>query len=81
LSEETAVVGKRGEIYTDEKLRRKVGIQKGGRVKITAVEGKLIVEPVVSVDYLIKMKPLASTTVEKVEALSEKAQREEGAFG
>jgi bifunctional DNA-binding transcriptional regulator/antitoxin component of YhaV-PrlF toxin-antitoxin module len=81
LSEETALVGKRGEIYTNEKLRRKVGIRKGGRVKVTAVEGKLIIEPIASVEDLIRRGLLIATSVEKAEELSEEAQKEEGAFG
>jgi hypothetical protein len=81
LSEETALVGKRGEIYTNEKLRRQVGIRKGGRVRVTAVDGKLIIEPIASVEELIGRGLLISMSVEKTEELSEEAQKEEGAFG
>ena len=81
MSEETIVVGKRGEIYTDEKLRKKVGIRKGGRVRATVVDGKLVIEPIASVEDLIRSSPLISTTVEKAEEASEEAQKEEGAFG
>ena len=81
MSEETIIVGKRGEIYTDEKLRKKVGIRKGGRVKATVVDGKLVIEPVASVEDLIRSSPLISTSVEKAEEASEEAQKEEEAFG
>jgi bifunctional DNA-binding transcriptional regulator/antitoxin component of YhaV-PrlF toxin-antitoxin module len=81
LSEETILVGKRGEIYTDEKLRKKVGIRKGGRVKATVLDGKLIIEPIASVEDMIRSSPLVSTSAEKAEKLSEEAQKEEGAFG
>ena len=81
MSEDTIVVGKRGEIYTDEKLRKKVGIRKGGRVRATVVDGKLVIEPIASVEDLIRSSPLISTTVEKAEEASEEAQKEEGAFG
>ncbi len=80
MSEETIQVGKRGEIYTDENLRKRVGIRKGGRVRATVVDGKLIIEPIASVEDLIS-SPLVSTSVEKAEEVSEEAQKEEGAFG
>ena len=63
------------------KVRKRVGIQKGGRVKATVVEGKLIIEPIASVEDLIRRRPLVSTRAEKAEELSEEAQKEEGAFG
>jgi len=81
VSEETIAVGKRGEIYTDEKLRKKVGIRKGGRVKATVVDGKLIIEPMDTVEEIIRRSPLVSTTPEKAEEISEEAQKEQGSFG
>jgi bifunctional DNA-binding transcriptional regulator/antitoxin component of YhaV-PrlF toxin-antitoxin module len=75
------LVGKRGEIYTDENLRKRVGIRKGGRVKATVVEGKLIIEPIASVEDLIRSRPLVSTSVKNAEELSEGVQREKGVFG
>lgn len=80
-SEETIVVGKRGEIYTDENLRKKVGIRKGGRVKATIVDGRLIIEPVDTLEDLIKRNPLISISPEKAEKMSEEVQKEKGAFG
>jgi bifunctional DNA-binding transcriptional regulator/antitoxin component of YhaV-PrlF toxin-antitoxin module len=81
MSEESIIVGKRGEIYTDEKLRKKVGIRKGGRVKATVADGKLIIEPMDTVEEIIRRRPLVSVSPEKAEGISEEAQKEQGAFG
>ena len=81
MSEESIVVGKRGEIYTNEKLRKKAGIRKGSRVKAKVVDGKLIIEPMDTIEDLIKRSPLISTSPEAAEEISEEAQREQGAFG
>jgi bifunctional DNA-binding transcriptional regulator/antitoxin component of YhaV-PrlF toxin-antitoxin module len=80
MSEATLSVGKRGEIYTDEKLRRKAGIRKGGRVKATVTDGRLIIEPLPSLEDLLKSS-LFTISVKDAERLSEKAQKEEGIFG
>jgi len=48
-------VGKRGEIYTTSKIRKKTGLTPGGRVMVTIEENRLIVEP----------KPSALTLLEK----------------
>lgn len=81
MSEDVITVGKRGEIYTDEKLRKKAGIRKGGRVKATVVDGRLIIEPVDTIEDLIIRKALISISPEKAEKISEEAQKEEGALG
>ena len=80
MSEQNLLVGKRGEIYTDEKLRRETGIKKGGRVKATVVDGRLIIEPVPSLEDLIK-SPLMTISARKAEEISEEAQREGGILG
>jgi bifunctional DNA-binding transcriptional regulator/antitoxin component of YhaV-PrlF toxin-antitoxin module len=48
-------VGKRGEIYTTQKIRMKTGLIAGGRVIATVEEKKLIVQP----------KPTALNLLEK----------------
>jgi len=73
-------VGKRGEIYTTKDVRGKVGIRSGGLVKATIKDGKLIIEPIPSIEELlesviVKVKP------EDVERLSERLQREMGIYG
>jgi len=80
MSEDTLLVGKRGEIYTDERLRKKAGIKKGGRVKATVMNGRLIIEPLPSLEDLLS-NPLITINARQAEALSVKAQKEEGVFG
>ncbi len=80
MSEGTFLVGNRGEIYTDEKSRKKAGIRKGGRVRATVTEGRLIIEPLPSLEDLLS-DPLITVSAKEAEALSESAQREEGVFG
>ena len=80
MSEETLLVGKRGEIYTDEKLRRATGIKKGGRVKATVTNGRLIIQPFPSLEDLLKA-PSVTISAKEAERISEEAQKEEGLLG
>jgi bifunctional DNA-binding transcriptional regulator/antitoxin component of YhaV-PrlF toxin-antitoxin module len=80
VSEDILSIGQRGEIYTDEELRRKTGITKGGRVRATVMDGKLILEPLPSLEDLIR-SPLITISVRKAEELSEEVQKEEGIDG
>ncbi len=80
MSEETLFVGKRGEIYTDEKLRKAAGIKKGGRVRATVTEGRLIIEALPSLEDLLKV-PMVTISAKEAERLSEDAQMDEGLFG
>jgi bifunctional DNA-binding transcriptional regulator/antitoxin component of YhaV-PrlF toxin-antitoxin module len=80
MSEEVLHVGKKGEIYTDERLRKAAGIRKGGRVRATATKGRLVIEPLPSLEDLLK-GPMVTVSPEEAERLSEDAQKEEGLFG
>jgi len=80
MSEGTLLVGKRGEIYTDEKLRKAAGIKKGGRVKATVTNGRLIIEPLPSLEDLLR-SPMVTMSAKQAERLSESAQKEGGLFG
>ncbi len=48
-------IGKRGEIYTTQRIRMKTGLAPGGKAIAIAEEGKLIIQP----------KPTALTLLEK----------------
>jgi bifunctional DNA-binding transcriptional regulator/antitoxin component of YhaV-PrlF toxin-antitoxin module len=80
MSEATLFVGKRGEIYTDEKLRKAAGIKKGGRVRATVTKGKLIIEPLPSLEDLLK-GPMVAISADEAERLSQDAQKEMGLYG
>jgi bifunctional DNA-binding transcriptional regulator/antitoxin component of YhaV-PrlF toxin-antitoxin module len=81
LSETTLRVGKRGEIFTTKELRRKANIKSGGKVKAKVMGDRVILEPVLSIEYLLKRPRLATLTPKQAERLSERIQREEGIYG
>jgi hypothetical protein len=80
MSEEILIVGKRGEIFTTKQLRNKTKIKKGGKVRASIVEGRLVLEPILSIEELLHRPVLVSESA-KIELLSEEVQREAGAYG
>ena len=80
MSETFLRVGKRGEIFTNKELRKRVRIRVGGRVRAKVVDGSLIVEPLPSIEDMIQ-NPMLDVKVGEAEKLSEEAQQEEGAYG
>ena len=80
MSESVLTVGEKGEIYTNDSLRKRVGIRKGGKVRARVAGDKLVIEPLPSLEEVLAA-PLAKMTPEEVERLSEEAQREAGAYG
>jgi hypothetical protein len=80
MSEEILIVGKRGEIFTSKQLRNKAKIKKGGKVRATIVDGRLVLEPVPSIEELLR-RPVLVSESGKAELLSEEAQKEAGAYG
>jgi bifunctional DNA-binding transcriptional regulator/antitoxin component of YhaV-PrlF toxin-antitoxin module len=79
-SESLLAVGSKGEIYTNDELRRKVGIKKGGKVRARVSGDKLVIEPLPSLEEVLAV-PVIMMTPEKAEKLSEEAQKEAGAYG
>jgi AbrB family looped-hinge helix DNA binding protein len=73
-------VGKKGEIYVTKKLREKVGIREGGKVRAEVKDGKLILETVPTVEEVIS-NPVVKLTPAEAEKLSEEVQKEEGIYG
>jgi bifunctional DNA-binding transcriptional regulator/antitoxin component of YhaV-PrlF toxin-antitoxin module len=80
LSEIVLTVGKKGEIYTNDSLRKKAGIKKKGKVRAKVLEGRLIIEPLPSLEEVLAA-PLVSMTPDEVEAAAEEAQKEAGVYG
>ena len=80
MSESVLSVGEMGELYTNDSLRKRVGFRKGGKVRARVAGGKLVIEPLPSLEEVLAA-PLAKMTPEEVERLSEEAQREAGAYG
>jgi hypothetical protein len=52
-------------------------IRKGGRVKAAVMDGRLMKEPLPSLEGLLS-NPLTTISAREAEALSEEAQKEEG---
>ncbi|RLE98571.1 MAG: hypothetical protein DRJ63_07485 [Thermoprotei archaeon] len=73
-------VGKKGEIYTSKEIRQKVGIKEGGRVRAIVEKGKLIIEPIPTIEEVIR-ESIIELSPEEAEKLSEEIQKEEGIYG
>ena len=58
-------VGKKGELYPPKEIREALNLSSGQKVIFRVEEGKLIVEPVLSLRDALKMKKFAKTTVER----------------
>ena len=80
MSEVVLKVGKKGEIYTSKELREKTGIRPGGLVRAVVEGRKLIIEPIPSMEDIIK-EVVMELTPEEADELSEEAQKEEGIYG
>ena len=73
-------VGKKGEIYTNKKLREEAGIRPGGYVRAIIKNGKLVIEGLPSIEELLA-ETFVEVTPEEAEKLSEKKQKERGIYG
>ena len=80
MSEIVLKVGKKGEIYTTRELRERVGIREGGRVRARIEDGRVIIEPIPTVEEVIR-SPVVRLSPEEAERLSEEAQKEEDVYG
>jgi len=80
ISETILKVGRKGEIYTTKEIREAVGIKPGGIVRATVEGSKLVIEPIPSIEDLIKDKVI-ELTPDEAEKISEELQRERGIYG
>lgn len=65
MNTETSVVGSKEELYPPKKIRQALGLRPGMKVKYTLEGRKLVVEPVPSVDDLLKMEPTVTISLEE----------------
>ena len=79
-SESLLIVGRRGEIYTNDELRKRVGIRKGGKVRARVAGGKLVIEPLPSLKEVLAA-PLIRMSPEEAERVSEGVQKEAEVYG
>ncbi len=73
-------VGRRGEIYTTVEIRSALGLREGGLVRAYVVGGRLIIEPIESLEDRIR-RSLVALSPREAEELSEEAQKEAGLVG
>ncbi|HMF31665.1 MAG TPA: hypothetical protein VKK79_09635 [Candidatus Lokiarchaeia archaeon] len=74
-TEEFGKVGSKGELYPSAKIRKQLNLIPNMRVKYRiSPAGYLIVEPVLSVEELLKLPRFAKVSFEEIEKLSEKMQ-------
>ncbi len=57
--------GKRGELYPPKDMREAIGIRPGSRIIFRLAGTRLEVEAVPSLEELIKMKPIATITLDE----------------
>jgi len=74
-------VGRKGEIYTTKELREKAGIRENGLVRAMVLEGKVVLEPIPTVEELLGEEAVVRVSPEEVERLSVEVQRERGVYG
>jgi AbrB family looped-hinge helix DNA binding protein len=71
-------VGSKGEIFPPKEIREKLGLHAHTRVLYRVEDGRLIVEPIPSLEEVLKESPLAEVTLEEFhkfrKQLSQKAE-------
>jgi bifunctional DNA-binding transcriptional regulator/antitoxin component of YhaV-PrlF toxin-antitoxin module len=61
-----SIVGSKEELYPPKKIRRALGLKPGMKVRYTLEGKKLVVEPVPSLDDLLKMEPTVKISLKEV---------------
>ncbi|PSN85253.1 hypothetical protein B9Q11_02285 [Candidatus Marsarchaeota G2 archaeon ECH_B_SAG-F08] len=59
------IVGSKNELYPPKKIREKLGLKPGQKVKFRVEGDKLVVERVPSVEELLEQEPLVKITLEE----------------
>ena len=69
-------IGKKGEIIPPIKLRRKLGLNPGNKVKIVVIDNKAVLEVIPTPQEQLKKKKLASVTLSELNESSAIIQEE-----
>ena len=67
-------IGKKGEIFTDKKMRQIVGLNPGDEIYVIAKSGMLIIRKIPTMEKLLSKEPLAYITINEFEEISKKLQ-------
>ena len=78
MSDDVGIVGKKGELYPPKHIRTALNLlpKSNVRYKITP-NGYLLVEKIVSIEEILKKKPIAKISSEEIERISESYQKSE----
>ncbi|MHA1983599.1 MAG: hypothetical protein ACW967_04525 [Candidatus Hodarchaeales archaeon] len=78
MSDDVGIVGKKGELYPPKHIRTALNLypKSNVRYRITP-SGYLLIEKIVSVDEILKKKPIAKVSNEEIEKISENYQKME----
>jgi bifunctional DNA-binding transcriptional regulator/antitoxin component of YhaV-PrlF toxin-antitoxin module len=68
-------VGSKGELFPPKKIREKLGLRPRTKVLYRIDNGRLIVEPVPSLEELMRREPLVTITVEEFRSFREELSR------
>jgi bifunctional DNA-binding transcriptional regulator/antitoxin component of YhaV-PrlF toxin-antitoxin module len=60
-----STVGSKEELYPPKKIRRALGLRPGMKVKYTLEGRRLVVEPIPTVEDLLKMEPTVTISLEE----------------
>lgn len=58
-------VGSKGELFIPKKIREKLGLKPGKKVKYKIEEERLIVEPIESIEDILKKEPKITIDIEE----------------
>jgi bifunctional DNA-binding transcriptional regulator/antitoxin component of YhaV-PrlF toxin-antitoxin module len=64
-TETESIVGSKEELYPPKKIRLALGLRPGMKVKYTLEGRKLVVEPIPSLDDLLKMEPTVEISLKE----------------
>jgi len=69
-------VGSKGELFPPKEIREKLGLKPHTKVLLHVADGKLIVEPIPSLEDLMSREPLITITLEEFRKFREELSRQ-----
>jgi len=69
-------VGSKGELFPPKDIRGKLGLKPHTKVLLHVADGKLIVEPIPSLEDLMSREPLVTITLEEFRKFREELSRQ-----
>jgi len=69
-------VGSKGELFPPKEIREKLGLKPHTKVLLHVADGKLIVEPIPSLEDLMSREPVVTITIEEFRKFREELSRQ-----